>query len=34
MNKDRRFADAIGTRGAEFNAILRKWIGSYGEENA
>ena len=34
MNKDKRFADAIGPQGAEFNATLRKWIGSYREENA
>ena len=34
MNKDRRFADAIGPRSTEFNATLRKWIGSCREENA
>jgi len=33
MNKGTRLADAIGAGGAEFNGTLRKWIGSYREEN-
>ena len=34
MNKERWFADAIGPRSTEFNATLRKWIGSCREENS